>query len=462
MPRLRATVALRLTLWYVAAFSISSVLAMALVYSSASRALRAETDLELRRDLDERVSIVNRGGAEAFRQELARDRAAPDSLRVFLRLWSREGQPMVSAGFGAPDAATRRAVLEQLGRSERSIRTVHPGGLEHGVRVGYATAKPAFVVELGLSLEAVASNLAALRRGILIALPTLLLLGGPIGWFMARRALRGVEVVTRTAMAIADGAMDRRVPMGTSGDELDRLAHAFNRMLDRIEALIAGMREVTDALAHDLRTPLARIRASAERAAAPGATAEEGSAAAATTTEDCDRMLQILDSTLEIAEAEAGAVPLRLEAVDLANLVEEARDLFTALAEDGRIALELRAPKRCLVRVDRSRVQRIVANLLDNALKYTPSGGRVEMSLTEEGQWVRLDVSDSGVGVSAEDLPRIFERFYRCDGSRTGSGSGLGLSLARAFAHAHGGDLTAASTLGVGSVFTLRLRRGAG
>jgi heavy metal sensor kinase len=461
MRRPRATIALRLTLWYAAAFALSSVLAMAVVYSIVAGVLRAETDAELRQDLEETAALVRAGGVEAFRDEVARELAGPDSAVVFLRLWSADGAA-AAAGFAAPDAATREIAGAQRPGSHPTLRTVYPDGFEHGVRVGYAAASPEFVVEFGQTLEEDEELLGALRRGILVALPTLLLLGGPIGWFMARRALRGVGTVTRTALEIAGGAMDRRVPVGARGDELDRLASAFNGMLDRIEALIAGMRDVTDNLAHDLRTPLARIRASAERAATRGASSEEWSTLAATTTEECDRLLQILNSTLEIAEAQAGAAQLRLEDVDLADLVREGRDLFLTLAEDAGVALDVEAPERCVVRADRGRVQRIVANLVDNALKYTPRGGSVTIAVAEEEGGARVDVRDTGVGVAPGELPRIFERFYRGDGSRTGRGSGLGLSLARAFARAHGGDLTAVSAPGRGSTFTLRLRRGTG
>ncbi len=462
MNRRGATVALRLTLWYTAAFSLSTLKAMGLVNSARVGVLRSKSDAELRQDLAETVALLDRGGIEGFRVELARELAGPDSSRVFYRLWSAAGQPLESVGFQAPDDVTRRSVRQSLDGAAASLRTIHPAGLGHGVRVGSARSEADFVVEFGQALDEVEDLLAAFRNGILIALPVILLLGGLVGWFVARRALRGVEEVTRTALEIAEGALDRRVPVGTHDDELDRLARTFNMMLDRIGVLIAGMREVTDNLAHDLRTPLARVRASAERAGAHGATPEEWTTLAGTTIEECDRLLRILNSTLEIAEAQAGAAQLSLEEIDLAGLVGEARDLFTTLAEDARIVLEFDAPGPRVVRADRSRVQRIVANMLDNALKYTPSGGRVTMTVRDEGRWVFVDVKDTGIGVSAADLPRIFERFYRGDGSRTGHGSGLGLSLARAFARAHGGDLTAVSTLGSGSVFTLQLRRSAG
>ncbi len=458
MPRVLGTVAVRLTLWYAAAFAVSAALAMAIVYSAVVGVLRAETDEELRQDLQETVSLVERGGIDAFRHELEREVAGPDSSSVFLRLWSGDGRSVASAGFEAPDATTLQAVRGQRHTATPTLRTIHPKHFEHGVRLGYANAEPDLVVEFGQTLSGVEQLLEALRNGIFIALPTLLLLGGPIGWFMSRRALRGVEIVTRTAMEITDGAMNRRVPVGSRGDELDRLAQAFNRMLDRIESLIAGMREVTDHLAHDLRTPLARIRASAERAATRHASPEEWNTFAETTTEECDRVLQFLNNTLEIAEAEAGATKLRLETIDLTQLVEEACELFATLADDAGIALEMPDPKPCMVEVDRSRVQRIVANLIDNALKFTPTGGRVTLCLADEGRWMRLDVIDTGRGIAAGDLPRIFERFFRGDGSRTGRGSGLGLSLARAFARAHGGELAVVSTPGVGSVFSLRLK----
>ena len=431
---------------------------MTIVYGTVFVVLHQRADRELISDLDELIEIVDAGGSPAFEAEIARERSGPDSTIAHLRLWSESAEVVASIGFAEADSGAILDVRAQGADGEHGLRSLPRETGVAEVRVASGRTAANFILELGQSLGEVEALLAALRNGIFVALPTLLLLGGPIGWFMARRALRGVEVVTATALRIADGAIEERVPVGSHGDELDRLALAFNGMLDRIASLITGMREVTDNLAHDLRTPLARMRVAAERSATHAAGQEEGRALAGTMTEECDRMLQILNSTLEIAEAQAGATPLRLEGVDLSALAAEAIDLFTTLAEDAGVALRFEGVDHCIVRADRSRVQRIVGNLLDNALKFTGAGGTVTLRVTADGNWVTLDVQDTGIGVQPVQLPRIFERFFRGDGSRSGLGNGLGLSLARAFARAHGGDLTAVSTLGKGSVFTLRLR----
>jgi signal transduction histidine kinase len=276
---------------------------------------------------------------------------------------------------------------------------------------------------------------------------------------MARRALRGVEEITRTANEIADGDLDRRVEVRSRGDELHRLAETFNTMLDRIQALIVGMREMTDNLAHDLRSPLARIRACAEMALAGGEAREELESLAINTTEECDRLLEMINITLDIAEAESGAAKLRLTNLDLVSLVRDACELFQTVAEDKQIVIATDLPEQCRLEGDLPRLQRVVANLLDNALKYTPPQGKVTITLIDEGQRLRLFVEDTGIGIPTQDVSRIFRRFYRCDRSRSEHGNGLGLSLALAFVRALGGDITVTSAVGKGSTFSVALPR---
>jgi signal transduction histidine kinase len=276
---------------------------------------------------------------------------------------------------------------------------------------------------------------------------------------MSRRALRGVQELTRTAAEIADGALDRRVVVRSQGDEIDTLARTFNTMLDRIHALIIGMREMTDNLAHDLRSPLGRIRASAEMILISGGSKAEAEAMVATTAEECDRLLEMINTTLDIAEAESGAAKLKLAEFDWVELVGDAVELFQPLAEDKQVTIAVDLPNDCRIRGDRQRLQRVVANLLDNAVKYTPSGGGVTIKLDEEGERLKLSIQDTGVGISPSETARIFERFYRCNRSRSELGNGLGLSLALAFVRVHGGDIVVDSTPERGSMFTVVLPR---
>ncbi|MBI3900447.1 MAG: HAMP domain-containing protein [Gammaproteobacteria bacterium] len=458
----RHTLALRLTIWYGAIFAVSSVLAFALVYGLIAAFVTERTDDDLRETLAEFSAFFAAGGLDRVSKEMAVETAGDEAEKTFLRLWTADGRRLVTtdvsswSGLSDLPAEVVRDVGDGTGAR---FETFDLPSHQHGIRRMIGSIGAGVVFEAGQTLAEDEELLAAILHGFLMTLAVVFLLGGPIGWFMARRALRGVEAVTRTANEIAHGALDQRVSVRSHGDELDNLAQTFNTMLDRIQALIIGMREMTDNLAHDLRSPLARIRAGAEMSLANGDTNAAGDSLALNTIEECDRLLDMVNTTLDIAEAESGAAKLNLGRVDLVEIVDNAYELFQTIAEDRRLTLVTRVPARCLVEGDRQRLQRLVANLLDNALKYTLAGGEVQIVLQQLDQRVLLSIEDTGVGISAEDLPRIFQRFYRCDRSRSQSGIGLGLNLARAFARAHGGDIIATSNEGVGSVFTVMLPR---
>lgn len=276
---------------------------------------------------------------------------------------------------------------------------------------------------------------------------------------MAKHALRGVDEVTTTALRIAKGDFEQRVPPKARGEEIERLATTFNYMLDRINALINGIRNMTDNMAHDLRSPIARIRGTAETTILSDSTLKEYESTVVDTIEECDRLLDMINTMLDISEAEAGASKLKKQEIDFADVVQKACDLFQPIADNNGVILSANISLPCYISGDTQKVQRMVANLLDNALKYTPTKGRVTVSVTRDDGRVVSSFSDTGVGISEVDLPHIFRRFYRCDQSRSQAGVGLGLSLAKAIAKSHGGDITVTSCPGKGSTFTIILPR---
>jgi signal transduction histidine kinase len=256
-----------------------------------------------------------------------------------------------------------------------------------------------------------------------------IVLGTLAGWFMARQALRGVEEVSCAAIDVAHGKLDRRVEVTTKGEEIERLVDTFNTMVERLRGLISGMREMTDNIAHDLRSPLARIRIGAEQALSSAVTIEDHEKAQVSTLEECDRLLHMINTTLDVAETEVGAAELEWQETDLSRIVLDACELYEPLAEDKGISIDHEVEPGCRIEGNIPYLQRMLGNLLDNALKYTRPKGRVGVKLKKNGKDIQIKVSDTGVGIEPEAQQRVFDRFYRCDQSRSEPGCGLGLPL---------------------------------
>jgi heavy metal sensor kinase len=314
------------------------------------------------------------------------------------------------------------------------------------------------IIHLGQAMDDLTRFIEAFQRMFIASMAALFALAAALGWFMARRALVGVETVTRTASRIAeDGRLAERVPVGQGGDEIDRLAATFNQMLDRIQGLVTGIKEMTDNIAHDLKSPITRIRGQAEMALTSGGASDEYEAMAAGAVEECDRLLEMINTMLFISRTEAGVSKPELQPLDLAAVVRDACGLFHCLAEEKKIVLTWDAPERLEIAGDIRLIQRMLGNLLDNAIRYTPHGGAVGVALQENSdRSLSIIVRDSGPGISDKDLPHIFERFYRGDPSRSQAGAGLGLSFARAVARLHGGEITVSASP-AGSAFTVNL-----
>ena len=229
-------------------------------------------------------------------------------------------------------------------------------------------------------------------------------------------------------------------------------------MLDRIENLVKGIKEMNDNIAHDLKSPITRIRGTAEVSLTSGSSLKEYESMAAGTIEECDRLLDMINTMLFISRTEAGVNQLDCRQLDITKLVRDACDIFQSPAEDKSLSLVCSQNEKISIYGDIRLIQRMVANLLDNAIKYTPANGRIDVAVSAVGaQSAQVTVKDNGMGIAGKDLEHIFERFYRCDPSRSQPGTGLGLSFARAAARAHGGDITVTSEINKGSTFVVVL-----
>lgn len=458
--RFRNTLAFRLTLWYAGIFTICSCVAFLLFFTLITTVMRWRTDQELLIQASQFATVLSTGGLGAAENFAILEAQAAGVKKIFIRLLYPSGQAFASTNMLYwKDIRVQENALEQLVNGQRYVfDTVVLHGRREKVRVLYALIEPGVILQVGQSMEN-DSRLTDAFQGMFVATMILVIglaTGG--GWFMARRAVSGIEDVTRTAQSISGGRLDQRVPVKPTGDEIDQLATTFNQMLDRIERLMGEIKEMSDNIAHDLKSPITRIRGLAEVTLTTGKSLGEYETMAASTIEECDRLLDMINTMLLISKTESGVGPIVYEEVDLSKVLRDACDLFEATAEDSGLTLVCDVPNDFRLLGDPRMIQRMFSNLLDNAIKYTPRGGTVSVSVFKKtGPDLVAEIKDTGTGIGPRDLPHIFERFYRCDQSRSKPGIGLGLSLARAIARAHGGEITVESRLNEGSTFTVTL-----
>jgi signal transduction histidine kinase len=430
-PLFTRTFGLQIALWYATLFVVGSIAIVFLTYylTAASLAQRDRQIIDAK--LGEYTAAYARGGVEGLADTVrAEQLTAPE--RLFVRVVNRRSEVIVFSMPQGWDPAT----LESA-----------------SLRLGDGT-----LVQVGKSTEAREDLLARFRAALGVVTLTIVVIALTGGWLATQSALYPIRRLTLAVRRIIrTGRTDARVPVAGTDDALDELTTLFNAMLDKIEGLVAAMRGALDNVSHDLRTPLTRLRGTAELALASSPDMDRSREALAECVEEADRVLVMLNALMDISEAESGTMQLQRAPVRLADVVGRAVDLYRDVADAKGVGLYSAARDEVVVTADRTRLEQVAANLLDNAVKYTPSGGRVDVEVRLEDGRAILQVRDTGVGIPADELPRIWDRLFRGDTSRTERGLGLGLSLVKAIVEAHGGAVDVASEAGRGSTFTVSL-----
>jgi heavy metal sensor kinase len=462
----------RLTLWYTLVLMIAMVGFAAAIYIGGAWQLESTTDRELQQTARQLAGPLLRG-------------EDPLVIDISYRVLTLDGQIIRSSGLPVRRVPIAPGALEAAKQGQTWRETVRtppippeltgvdtllprPASLAPAVRMlSVPLGRPARAI---LQVGKVEADVLRLRALLITALAVGLVLGLPLaalgGWWLAGRALAPVRAMVEAANRIEAENLAERLPQPPQRDELGQLARTFNQLLDRLQAAFQRERRFTADVSHDLRTPLALIKSSIEVALNRPRRAEELRDALVEADSQIDRLSGLLDAALTLARADSGQLQERFTALDLSELLTDLVETSAPYAQEERgQSLTCDIASALWVRGDRDHLTRLFLNLLDNAMQYTPRDGAIRVRAAATREQLAVAVEDTGSGIAAEDLPHVFDRFYRADKAR-GRGSdtsarhaGLGLSIAQVIAQAHGGEITAESVLGQGSRFIVRLPR---
>jgi heavy metal sensor kinase len=387
---------------------------------------------------------------------------APEANDRYIRITRNAGTILFQSGEPrdrafAPDVPLLRA--PPASPSWRRVQLAHGDSLVIGAVTHVSSNGTHYVVEVGAPTAPVDAALGRLLAVLVIGLPIAIALAAGGGFLLVRRSLVPMERIARKAEAITQHSLSERLPVERTGDELEWLSISLNHMISRLEEAVQGSKRLVADASHELRTPLTVLRGELESMAANPQASARTRETLASLLEEVERLAAVVDGLLALSRLDIGEAHAEWVQFDLAELVATTADQMSLLAEDKSIGVVCEAPHRVVVEGDRARLKQVTVNLLDNAIKYTPTGGTVRLKVTRQDGQAVFEVSDTGIGIPSEALPHVFERFFRVERSRSREqgGAGLGLSIVESICTAHGATVEVQSAPDQGSRFCIRL-----
>jgi heavy metal sensor kinase len=456
----------RLTLWYAVTLGVILFLFSALLYLKLRDQLYREVDGELLAIAESLASPTLapfRDSSPAVFDQVLEDFLGARIKGKYVQFLSVSGE----AGAHATNLKGFKLRLSQSDLRKALLgNTVYTTTKYGGSRPLRVISYPIFdnnnltmIVQAGTALQDAEDRLHQILMVFSVSIPAALILFSCGGWFLAGRALKPVDLITRTAQKISVENLSQRLEVVNQNDEIGRLATTFNTTLARLEDSFIRTRQFSVDVSHELRTPLTILRGETEVGLKWIREPEEFRQILQSNLEEINRMSGIIEYMLDLSKAEAGDLSLDLRELDLKDLLAEQVQSVRLLAREKHVNLVFEGNRSVFVKADEMHLRQVFRNLLDNAVQYTSAGGEVRLAVDVAGSRVKVTVLDTGIGIPAESLPKIFDRFYRVDKARNRAhgGSGLGLSLAKSFVEAHGGTIEVSSEPGQGSVFTVYL-----
>jgi heavy metal sensor kinase len=452
------SVRVRITLWYVLLLAVVLAAFCAGVYLVLRDSLYSNLD----------DSIQNRAATfqglvefEAGRPTLPESAASTgvDADERYVRVFDADGEVTFDGSVAAGGAPINEEAIERALRGDSSAWSTRIGDESLRAR-GFTIEQDREVVgmlEVGVTEDDVEETLQTLLLIMLVGYPITLAIATAGGLFLAGRVLSPIDDVTRMARRISAEDLSQRLELDLPDDEVGRLARTFDEMIARLDEAFRRQRQFTADASHELRTPLTVIKGQVDVALRQPRDEAGYREVLRSVNEEVDRLNRMVGSLLTLARADAGQSIIAADMVNLGELVGGAVEQVRPLAEQKGLRIGVEAAAEVTLAADEDLLLQLLLNLLDNAIKFTPSGGSVTAGWREEGDWSELWVSDTGVGIAEHELGRVFDRFYRADSARSGGGAGLGLSICRWIAEAHGGSIMAESVVGGGATIRVRL-----